>query len=82
MAKSPIFTKPAFNKTLYIIDGGKGGVGKSLVSTIACGSNRSRNLAEKLLVLDGDTTNPDVSRRFKNCGATVAEADLRHPDDG
>ncbi|WP_341648820.1 AAA family ATPase [Thauera humireducens] len=45
-------------KKLIIVGGSKGGVGKSIVSTAVIDLLRQRG--EKLLVIDSDTSNPDV----------------------
>jgi len=64
-------------KTLYVIDGGKGGTGKSFTTMVVADRLISLGLAERTFVLDGDVTNPDISRRFKASGAAIGEADLR-----
>ena len=45
-------------KKLSIVGGSKGGVGKSIVSTAVIDLLRQRG--EKVLIIDSDTSNPDV----------------------
>lgn len=51
-------------KNIYLIGGGKGGVGKSLVAmaTVDCLLQRE----EDLLLVDADTSNPDVWKAYKD----------------
>jgi len=47
-----------------IVQGDKGGVGKSFVARAL--ADYLRNKEEKLLIIDSDTSNPDVSRMFES----------------
>ena len=51
-------------KSIYIIGGSKGGVGKSLVSAGMIDTLQSRN--ENILLIESDTSNPDVWKMYKN----------------
>jgi septum formation inhibitor-activating ATPase MinD len=68
-------------RTLHVIDGGKGGTGKSTAAMIVCDYLATNGQISKTFVLDGDLTNPDIFRRFETSGATVAIGDLRRSED-
>lgn len=51
-------------KNIYLIGGGKGGVGKSLVSMAMVDCLLQRE--EDLLLVDADTSNPDVWKAYKD----------------
>lgn len=83
------------SKPIYFVGGGKGGVGKSLVA-IALADYLVHRAGETVLVLETDTSNPDVAPCFeREPGVRVEYADLdldtgwmrladlceRHPDD-
>lgn len=56
-------------KTVYMVSGSKGGVGKSTVSIALVHYLAKRN--ERLFLIDADTTNPDVGKAY---GKTVETA--------
>ncbi len=64
-------------KILYVCDGAKGGVGKSLVAT-AIGSLLLANNCDTTFI-ETDPANPDLARRFKN-HAPVLLADISDRD--
>ncbi len=68
-------------RIIYIIDGGKGGVGKSIVATVVADRYVSCGHAQGLLVVEGDVTNGDVARRFESTGSSTAYSDLRIGDE-
>jgi len=50
-------------KRIYLVGGSKGGVGKSMVTMGLV--DFLHGLGEKVLLVDSDTSNPDVSKAFK-----------------
>ncbi|RFP08279.1 MULTISPECIES: P-loop NTPase [unclassified Duganella] len=55
-------------KNIYLIGGGKGGVGKSLVSMATVDFLLQRD--EDLVLVDADTSNPDVWKTYKDTART------------
>ena len=51
--------------SLYFIAGGKGGVGKSIVSMLLI-DFLTQFLKKKVLLIESDTSNPDVGKTFVN----------------
>lgn len=64
-------------RTLTIIDGAKGGVGKSLVGSFYASELLSQGSA--LTLIESDQANPDIARRFQH-DAPVILADLSDRD--
>ena len=52
------------NKKIYLIGGGKGGVGKSMVTTATL--DYLQQQGEKVLLIETDTSNPDVWKAYQN----------------
>lgn len=53
-------------KIIELIGGEKGGVGKSLVTEIKYLVYIKKFGPDSVLLVDGDTTNPDIARRYEN----------------
>ena len=51
-------------RTLTLIHGDKGGVGKSLLATTLADFLITKNIGNRLIIVDADQRNPDVSRLF------------------
>lgn len=64
-------------RTLTIIDGAKGGVGKSIIGSFYASALLSRG--EHVTLIESDQANPDVARRFQH-HAQVVLADLSDRD--
>lgn len=64
-------------KRIYLIGGSKGGVGKSLVSSGLV--DHLQTLGEKVLLIDADTSNPDVFKAY-NKEVTSEYIDLDNAD--
>jgi len=79
MKTTPIsFTPTTRNKrTLTIIDGAKGGVGKSLVGSFFASTLLSQGVA--ITLIESDRANPDIARRFQH-HSPVMLADLSDRD--
>ena len=52
-------------RSLYLVTGGKGGVGKSIVSMLLV-YFLTQYLKKKILLIESDTSNPDVGKTFAN----------------
>lgn len=55
-------------KSIYLIGGSKGGVGKSLVTMATVDYLQERG--ENVLLIESDTSNPDVWKTYKDCAET------------
>ena len=51
-------------KTIISVDGGKGGTGKSVVSSAFIDTALSKG--KKVLVIEADTSNPDIAKSYEN----------------
>lgn len=56
------------SKPIYIVGGSKGGVGKSIVSMALINYLRGRN--EKVVLIETDTSNPDVAKCYQSVVTT------------
>jgi len=61
-------------KMVILVDGGKGGVGKSIVATTLVDRLLDDGVIPRIVEADGSV--PDVGRRFKDRGAVIAFAPL------
>lgn len=61
-------------KRVILVDGGKGGVGKSIVATTLVDRLLEDGIMPRIVEADGSV--PDVGRRFKDRGAVIAFAPL------
>ena len=52
-------------RSLYLVTGGKGGVGKSILSMLLV-DFLTQYLKKKILLIESDTSNPDVGKTFAN----------------
>lgn len=55
---------------IYLVGGGKGGVGKSLLAMAIVDYLQDRK--EKVLVVDADSTNPDVAKAYMEVCTTIS----------
>ena len=67
------------NTPLYYVGGSKGGVGKSLVSFALVDYLVSRE--QHVLLMDTDTSNPDVYKAHKDADTPALVCKMRHLDD-
>jgi hypothetical protein len=61
-------------KKVILVDGGKGGVGKSMVATTLVDRLLADGIKPRIVEADGSV--PDVGRRFKDRGVVIAYAPL------
>lgn len=59
-------------RTVTLIHGDKGGVGKSLLATTLADFLITKNIGNRLIIVDADQRNPDVSRLFPECSKRIS----------
>jgi hypothetical protein len=67
-------------RRIFVVDGGKGGAGKTMCAMMIADREVVRGNADRLLVLDADTANGDLSKRFSNAPCMTTDTDLRTAD--
>jgi MinD-like ATPase involved in chromosome partitioning or flagellar assembly len=81
MAKTASKSSTDMSHVIHVVDGRKGGVGKSMFASALADKFLKEGRDGEVFLIDGDATNPDVGRRYTQTNTKVAYADLRKPDE-
>lgn len=63
--------KKTVKRKLYFVHGDKGGIGKSLLANTIADELLKNGMGNKLVIVDSDTRNPDVSRMFPDIAVRI-----------